>query len=148
MSTMTKKAQAAAEREEAIAQLRAMFPIGSSVPTVLRHVSSSGMTRAISVLDPASLRDVSYLVAKATGDRLHPTKPGVRVGGCGMDMGFALVYGLSRTLYRDGFPCIGLSDQPRVRCGSNDHANEWKAPDFTPGRLHSDPGYALSQRWV
>lgn len=148
MSTMTKKAQAAAEREEAIAQLRAMFPIGTSVPIVLRHVSSSGMTRAISVLDPVSLRDVSYLVAKATGDRLHPTKPGVRVGDCGMDMGFALVYGLARTLYRDGFPCLGQPHRDGFRCPSNDHSNEWKAPDFTPGRLHSDPGYALSQRWI
>ncbi|MEU7814108.1 hypothetical protein [Pseudonocardia sp. NPDC049154] len=134
------------ERDAAIKQLRDLFPIGSTVRTVLRHVSRSGMTRAISIID-ADGDDVSYLVARATGDRIDNRYGGIKVGGCGMDMGFALVYGLARTLYRDGFPCSGEQSGPN-RCPANDHANEWRNPDWTPGRMHSDPGYALSHRWI
>ena len=42
-----------------------------------------------------------------------------------MDMGFALVYGLSRTLYRDGHKCLG--DKGKTRCPSNDHSNDYGA---------------------
>jgi hypothetical protein len=50
---------------------------------------------------------------------------------------FNLAFELARVLYADGFPCIGDS------CPSNDHVNE-RVRDFTPGRMHSDPGYALT----
>jgi hypothetical protein len=60
-----------------------------------------------------------------------------------MDMGFALVYGLARTLYRDDFACSG-----ERTCPSNDHVNEWGTPNFTAGREHSDAGYALRHRWI
>lgn len=129
------------ERDAAIKQLRELFPIGSTVRTVLRHVSRSGMSRAISIIGPDD-DDVSYLVVRATGDRFDSRYGGIKVGGCGMDMGYHLVYGLARTLYRDGFPCAGTS------CPSNDHSNEWRNPDWTPGRIHSDPGYALQHRWI
>ena len=45
----------------------------------------------------------------------------IRVGGCGMDMGFHVVYNLSRALYRDGrFVCMGED------CPSNDHSNAYQ----------------------
>lgn len=147
---MTLKAERETARIEAIAELRKRFPIGSSVPVVLRHVSSSGMSRAISVLD-GDLNDVSYLVARATGDKVDQRHGGIKIGGCGMDMGFALVYGLSRTLYRDDFYCMGDGPAPAPSCPSNDHCNDRprNAPgNFDATRLHSDGGYALRHRWI
>lgn len=39
------------------------------------------------------------------------------MNGCGMDMGFSLVYDLGRVLFRDNFRCIGKG------CPSSDHDN-------------------------
>lgn len=62
------------------------------------------------------------------------------VNGCGMDMGFHVVYELGYTLYgRDGFICIG------ERCPSNDHSNGDR--DYTP-HAHTDGGYALRYEWL
>jgi len=69
-------------------------------------------------------------------DRRHE---GAKASGCGMDMGFALVYDLSRILFKEGFECIG------EHCPSNDHSNGDR--DRTPHK-HSDPGYALNHRWL
>jgi hypothetical protein len=49
--------------------------------------------------------DVSFLVARALD---YPMMDGLgrrclRVGGAGMDMGFHVVYGLSRVLHGDGY---------------------------------------------
>ena len=98
----TKKAQAEQARQEAIEMLRKIFPAGSVVNTVVRHVSQSGMSRAISVLaieEDGRLWNVSGLVARALDWNLHPQHAGVKVTGCGMDMAFHLVYSLSAVLY-------------------------------------------------
>jgi hypothetical protein len=149
MARTTVAQRKADERADAIAQLRETFPVGSEVSLILRHVSSSGMTRAISVIGTENGRpvDVSWQVARALDWRLHPTKDGVKVGGCGMDMGFHLVYSLARVIYRDGFPCTGRDGYGADRCPSNDHSNE-RERDYTPDRMHSDPGYALRARWL
>lgn len=158
--TLSKAAQAqkAQEQEEAAATLREIFPIGSTVTTSSQHTSRSGMYRVIRVLVGSAdggVRDVSGLVSTATGMKWDDRHYGVGVGGCGMDMGYHIVYSLSRVLYRDGFPCTGVKDWTtdangnRTRCPSNDHVNErGDERDYTPGRMHSDPGYALQHRWV
>lgn len=149
---MTKKQQAENERQDAIAQLRELFPVGSTVHTVLRHVSQSGMLRTFSVLhadERGNIDDVDYLIHRAGIAKRSARHAGVEMGGCGMDMGFALAYNMARTIYRDGFPCTGVDGYGRDRCPSNDHVNErGEDRDFTPGRLHSDPGYALNHRHV
>lgn len=143
-ATKTEKAIA---KEKAIAQLRDMFRPGDTVTTVLRHVSSSGMTRAISVISP-DLQDISWMVARATGDTFDQRYGGIKVGGCGMDMGFHLVYGLSRTLY-PSYACIGKGNGSwHSRCPSNTHVNPGPDKDnFSPTVMHTD-GYALSHRWL
>ena len=90
-----------AERTEALGKLREMFPRGSRVHVVLRHVSRSGMLRHISVLHAqnGTIRDVSYLVARALDYRRDLDDGGIVVHGAGMDMGFELVYNLSMALY-------------------------------------------------
>jgi hypothetical protein len=151
-STQTRNDQ----RDAARTTLREMFPVGSTVHTQLLHVSRSGMLRSVAVLyaDGDGIRDVSGLVARATGSRLHQPTGGVSMGGAGMDMGFALVYNLAHALYPDGQPCTGsdgygIGDGPR--CTSNDHVNERGdayRDGFRVGRVHSDSGYALSHRWI
>ena len=93
------------ETRAAIEQLRDVLTKGQKVYTVLRHVSSSGMSRAISALiihqekdGKPELWDISYLVARALEWSMHD-KGGVKVAGCGMDMGFHLVHTLSSVLW-------------------------------------------------
>lgn len=91
-----------------------------NVRTVLRHVSSSGMSRDISVLyaKDNQILNITYSVAKAIGWPLveRNGSRAIKVGGAGMDMGFHLVYTLSSVLYR--------------------------------GTTESDPGYHLRQNWL
>lgn len=132
--------QSEAERQQAIADLRGMIKPGDTVFTILRHVSRSGMSRSISVLinGEGAPRDITWFVAKALVEKMDD-RDGIKVGGCGMDMGYHLVYGLSRNLF-PAFECIG------ERCPSNDHSNGDR--DYTPGHRHSDGGYALRHRWL
>ena len=138
---------------DAIDRLKTWIKPGDTVYTQLKHVSRSGTMRVIQVIKiecPNKVEidngktepDVLYLgynVAQAIGMRYDREREGVKIGGCGMDMGFAIVYDLSRVLFRDGFDCIGEG------CPANDHRNGDR--DYTPHR-HSDPGYALRQRWL
>lgn len=104
--------------EEAQTELRRMLPPGSTVQTILRHVSRSGMTRAISpVVDG---EDATWLVCKAFPFfKRNARHDGITVGGCGMDMGFWLVYELSHALYPDGFECAGDGREPCPTCGGS-----------------------------
>lgn len=98
--------QQTAEQNEAIASLRENFPVGSTVHVLIRHVSRSGMQHAISVVatdEDGGISDISWQVARAIGWRIHPRQPGVKVDGCGMDMGYHLVYTLSTVLHGDGY---------------------------------------------
>lgn len=74
-----------------------------TVYTILRKVSSSGMTRHISlkVAEGSNIFDITYLVAKALGDKVSSVNGynTIKVQGAGMDMGFHLVYSLSSVLY-------------------------------------------------
>lgn len=138
---------AKAERERCIEEMRKHCPPGSTVHTVLEHVSRSGMSREIRTVllscDGDRVVDLhpNYMVSQILGDDRQGKHDGVIVGGCGMDMGFHIVYSLSRALYPNGFECVG------EKCPSNDHSNGDR--DYTPGHtVHSDGGYALSHRWL
>ena len=76
---------------------------GSTVYTVLRSVSSSGMTRHISLLvaNGDEITDITYYAAGVLGDSLYERNGSrsIRVNGAGMDMGFHLVYSLSSVLF-------------------------------------------------
>ncbi len=129
------------ESATALVDLRELVKPGSTVYTTLRHVSRSGMQRVIDmhlIIDNEP-RWIGYTAAKALDDRYDDRKQGIVVGGCGMDMGFHLVYGLSRRLFPE-FKCSGKG------CRSNDHSNGDR--DYTPGKPHSDGGYALNHRWM
>lgn len=130
---------------------------GSEVILKLEHVSRSGMVRWIDCYVVAKVYGrhtpvrITRQVAILTGYSYDTGHDGVKVEGCGMDMGFHLVYGLGRTLYREGFRCVG------ARCPSNDHSNGHRDADGTylgrwerDGRTkhRGDGGYALNYRWL
>ena len=128
---------AAVKRERAKDQLRETLLPGSTAYTILRQVSSSGLSRHISVIGP----DHEYLDGLVALALDYPTARdgSLRIGGCGMDMGFAVVYDLSVTLYPHGFDCIGSALGPNNRsdqCPSNDHSNGDR--DYSPDNHHND----------
>lgn len=116
------------DREESLAILREHFKPGQTVYTVLRHVSASGMSRDISVLtvEGNETRQWDYHVSRVLGYS-RGKREGLRVGGCGMDVGFAIVYELGAALWPHGTP------EP--------HSTRNGEPD-TAG------GYALKHRWM
>ncbi len=135
-----------ASRAAVIDRLRTFIKPGDTVYTVLRHVSQSGMMRHIDcyVIEDNEPRYISTLVAEAIQE---PTthNGAVKIAGCGMDMGFSIVYNLSAVLFPRGFECIGTGEDHRDRCPSNDHSNGDR--DYTPHH-HSSGGYALRHRWI
>jgi hypothetical protein len=92
-----------AERQEYLQQLRDMLKPGDTLYTVLRHVSRSGMSRRIDVYAIRDNRPVwlSGRAAVVIGWSIDLDKSGIRVAGCGMDMGFHLVDTISAELFRD-----------------------------------------------
>ncbi len=118
------------------ARLLAMLAPNDRVYTCLRNVSSSGMSRRISVhiitaTDASEgkpyIRDISHLVADLTGFRLAKHGDGLQIGGCGMDMGFHVVYQLGQAMWPEGTP-----EPHGTRNGEPDRAG----------------GYALKQQWL
>jgi hypothetical protein len=140
------KGKSDADKDEAIERLLRTVEPGDTVYTIARHVSRSGMQREISLVAvdrsaivlPVESRDgiaklgrealttIDYWAARALGYRIG-RHGGIVVGGCGMDMGFQLVYTLGHTLWPRG------TDKPHGRRN---------------GQPDSDGGYALKHRWL
>lgn len=142
---MTKKSDA--EKAEAIATLR-KFGVkpGATIYTIVKHCSRSGMQRSIACYvvtrnkqyDKTKYEptDISGLVARAIGARRDDKNGGVKQGGCGMDMGFHVVYCLGRAMFPNG--------GPRDKSNTIRQAQEKRA-----GRdKENDGGYLLRQRWM
>lgn len=157
------------DKQHAIERLHEILKPGDKVYTILRHVSKSGMNRCIDLYafknEPGEAEPVKYrltgYVCDACGytyDRKHES---LKIGGCGMDMGFAVVYDLSYVLWPSGYGCIG------EKCPSNDHHNgdpkgyqrHGHHPAVYTGTTpearkaedehwHKDGGYCLRQEWI
>jgi len=124
-----KKVTDTAHRIELMNDLRAWMPKGSTVYTIVRSVARSGMSRVISpmVLEQHTKCELCGLSGPQHGQAAHkysaeyysePIFPeykiaqllgwsldknhGIKVQGCGMDMGFHMVYTLASILYDDG----------------------------------------------
>ena len=121
-----------AEQEEARERLLEFVKPGDTVYTILRHVSRSGMSRAISLVVEregggfVTLDRWASVLLEGYSER----HGGCKASGCGMDMGFHLVYSLGRRLFPDGFDTW----EGYWRNGPMDH--------------DPDGGYALKQRWL
>jgi hypothetical protein len=97
-------------REEAIADLRALLPPGTTVYTILRYRSPVGTARVIQVLylrtDPAGGREkpcyIGFKVASALGHKYDTEHEGVFSQSVVADIGFDIVHSLSHLLHGDG----------------------------------------------
>jgi hypothetical protein len=153
------------DRQEAIARLHELLEPGDTITCVLRGVSRSGMTRWIDFYvvrpDDRNPREVVTLwltrtIATACEYTYDRNKEALKIGGCGMDMGFAVVYDLCRVMYPDGFGVEGKLPsghkiRPKTRAmaakavkrgatfyGRNGDGSGWD----------NDGGYALKHRWL
>lgn len=90
-----------AEIAESKATLLEWLKPGMTVYTILDSCSRSGMCRHIRlvVLDGDSPRYLSYHAGRILGYKVDRRSDAIRITGCGMDMGFALVYELSSALF-------------------------------------------------
>lgn len=155
-SPMTK--QKVIERQQVIEKLREMLKPGDIVYTTLKHVSRSGMLRSI---DVHIIRDnepqwIARRVATAIDFSFDDRRECIKVQGCGMDMGFEVVYNLGRVLFPDGFWVKGKLPLGReVRPTSRENAAkavergaEFYGSNGDKSGWDNDGGYALKQRWM
>ncbi len=151
-----------ADRAQAIEQMRKWLEPGDTVYTILEHVSRSGMSR-----------DIRVVLMKTDDDgkpyMLHPNHSvslilgeprgkweGIKVGGCGMDMGFHIVYALSCALFPEGFGELGTGPHGhKIRPKTKEKAAECVAKGVKfYGRngdksgWDNDGGYALNHKWL
>ena len=117
------------ETKEAQAHLLKILQPGTTVYTDLRHVAASGMTRWIDVyiVDGERIRDITSLVCDAADMTYCTRRHSLKIGGCGMDTGFQVVYNLGCSLWPAGTP------EP--------HGRRNGEPD-------SNGGYALKHQWL
>ncbi|MNQ25023.1 hypothetical protein D3C85_382350 [compost metagenome] len=121
-------------RDQTAASLRKWIKPGTTIYTKLESVSSSGMSRRISLYavtpakkgQPAQIANITGSAAVVMG-RTVSDKGGISVGGCGMDMGFSLVYDFGHSLWPKG------TRKP--------HGKRNGEPD-------SAGGYALKHSWI
>lgn len=108
------------QREWAKVKLHEILNPGATIYQVVRHVSGSGMRREISsfAVHNGELVRLDYYIKCLTGRRLGK-HDGIVCDGCGMDMGYDLVYKIGCYLYPQG-----------------------------TGGEHNHGGYALNQRWM
>ena len=123
--------------------VRDQYPPGTVLRTVVRHVSSSGMTRYIDVYGP-DYDYMTHLVGNVIGWPVNATRHnGITVTGCGMDMGFHTVYTFGRVIWRDGFDTAGYWKRAGGSRGDDRKYRRNEELDHDP-----DGGYAYVQRWL
>jgi len=151
-------------QEQQAEQLRKWIKPGDTVSCILRHVSSSGMSRRISLVitnrETGEIQDISGYAAEVMECRRNDRDNSLIVGGCGMDMGFACVYRLGRCLFPNGFGELGTTkDGRKVRPASKEDAEKmlthsayegltFRGRNGDPSGWDNDGGYALNYRWL
>lgn len=104
------------EITSAVEQLRLFFPRGSTVYCVLRHRSKSGMSREIGFIGIGEyVFHPNYLIATALDMTANKDGDGIKVRGCGMDMGSTLsetlqpcCMAITKFSQRNGFSALSL----------------------------------------
>lgn len=115
-------------RAQVLTEAKRKIKPGQKIYCTLRHVSSSGMSRRISLhtVHKGELIPLDHTAAILTGRTLSD-KGGIVCNGCGMDMGFDLVYSLGYAIWPKGTP---------------------KAHGTRNGEPDRDGGYALKHSWI
>ena len=147
------------EIAEAKAQLRKWLKPGDTVHTILDHCSRSGMSRDIRVvlLKDGEALHPNYSVSVALGYPRAARGDAMRVGGCGMDMGFHIVHSLGYALFgEEAEKGTGKAANALRKAIYEADKFYWhqggknEKPDWTkPGReWFAGAGYALKHRWL
>ena len=103
------------------------------------HYISATMARKVTI-EPYW---IGGLVSQAIGMPWDDRHQGIKIGGCGSDMGWEIAYHLGWALWGKEWPCAGPG------CPSNVHHNPGPdRNDYTPGHLHGDGGYSLRHSWL
>ena len=114
------------QEAESILHLREVLKPGDTVYTVIRHVSRSGMSRGIDCYymsgnTPIWITGyVGHAIGSPQSRKDWEQSNGLRVSGCGMDMGFHVVNSLSYVIFPT-YKCLGENAEPG--CPSNYHVN-------------------------
>lgn len=135
------------DKVKALEYLHEYLKPGDTVYTILRHVSQSGMVRDISALVHTGrvMYEISHLVARVLDMKVNRDHGGIRIGGCGTDEGFQIVYNLGYVMFPDGHGCIGEG------CRSNEHSNgdrDWTPHSEEHQHWHKTRGYVFNHRWL
>lgn len=124
---LTAKAGKELHRAQRVEILRNLIKPGQTVYTQIVSVSKTGMSRVIRlhIVDDGKIVGITGYAATVLG--WSGDADGLKVTGCGMDMGFHTVYCLGQSLWPQGTP------EP--------HGSRNGAPD-------SSGGYALKHEWL
>jgi hypothetical protein len=153
------------DQEEARTHLLEDYGIkpGDKLYTILRRVSASGMSRVIDIVQPMAQKDgtvkmyhLGWNAAQVLGAKYDSERQGVRVSGCGMDMGFHLVYSLSCALFPDGFGVegtgpLGHKIRPKTRAMAAKAVSKgvlFNGRNGDKSGWDNDGGYALTSEWI
>lgn len=120
------------QQQAAISELLTIVKPGDTIYTILRSVSRSGMSRTLdlyAIKDGKPLCLTAYAAAICGYSRTSGARWSLKVKGCGMDMGFDVVYNLGAALWPKG-------DGKYTR-----NRNGNKGPE-------TDGGYMLRQEWI
>lgn len=93
------------EKNAALKTLRKYCKPGTTIYTIHRHVARSGMSRCIDLYVYRNNKPIrlSHCTATVLEEKLDRKWASICVSGCGMDMGFDLVYRLSHALHGTGY---------------------------------------------
>ena len=121
---------------EAKSYLLSILKPGTEVYTSVKQVAKSGMSRTMTlhIVQDGRICGITYSAAVVLGE-VQQNDSSIRIHGCGMDMGFEVVYRLSRRLFPDGF---------KPRDAGKDYGRNGTSADD----IDKDGGYALKQRWL
>jgi len=116
MSTKMTAKEKKIAKIEAVADLQAILPPGSEVYTLVTRVSASGMSRDIKVfmVFKGKITNITFHIARVLGYRQDEHTDALKVKGCGMDMGYHVVYSLSYALHGKDIAKPGYSLQHRA----------------------------------
>lgn len=147
---------------EAVLRLKDWIKPGDTLHTQIKTVSRSGMSRVIQVIKigcnkgEPSLSYLGYNIALVLDWKYDREREGVKVGGCGMDMGFHMVHTLGYALYgakaQFGTDADAVSLRKELFKADPFYYTQGGQPKPDPRKADrlwfGGAGYALKQSWL
>lgn len=121
-------------KEQAQSNLKKWLRPGSTIYHTVKSVSKSGMSRKISfyIVVDGKIKDINWYLSNLLDYKRDPSNGALKIGGCGMDMGFHIVYSAGRALYPNGFKLA------KGQYGRNGDRSGFD----------KDGGYAFHSEWI